>query len=46
MNTYDLMSSPYDINTCYDRKSFLRPWLVVNNYVLVIKKAERNIYTL
>ena len=45
MNTYDLMSSPYDINTCHDRKSFLRPWLVVNNYVLVIKKAERNIYT-
>ena len=43
MNTYDLMSSPYDINTCHDRKSFLRPWLVANNYVLVIKKAERNI---
>ena len=46
MNTYDLMSSPYDINTCHDCKSFLRPWLVVNNYVLVIKKAERNIYRL
>ena len=46
MNAYDLMSSPYDINTCQDRKRFLRPRLVVNNYVLVIKKAERNIYTL
>ena len=41
-----MMSSPYDINTCHDRKSILRPWLVVNNYVVVIKKAERNICTL
>ena len=41
-----MMSSPYDINICHDHKSILRPWLFVNNYVVVIKKAERNICTL
>lgn len=48
MNAYDLMSPPYDLNICHDCSEesmvinvFLRPWMVVNSYVLVMSLSRR-----